>query len=96
MIVRLISHLPICLGFVLSSCQERTVVQGSDVSRSEQLGVLTVVSLDDDPMPDVFDFPASYRAFQIRSGATGLPHAGTEDVRAVPSAIHDDVEEGSP
>ena len=96
MIVQRFQCLSVILGIALTSCQERTVVQGSDVSRSEQLGVLTVVSLDDGPMPDVFDFPASYRAFQIRSGATGLPHAGTEDVRAVPSAIHDDVEEGSP
>ncbi len=63
----------VMLGCCLASCQDRTVVQGTEVSRAEAIGVMTPVALDAGPPATLFDSPASFRDYQVRSGTTGIP-----------------------
>jgi hypothetical protein len=63
----------IFFGCGLVSCQDRTVVQGTEVSRAEAIGVMTPVTLDAGFPAGLFDSPASYRDYQVRSGTTGIP-----------------------
>jgi hypothetical protein len=57
----------------LAACQDRTVVQGTDISRPEVIGLMTPVALDAGPVPELFDSPASYQEFQVRTGSTAIP-----------------------